>query len=97
MATRFTAKPQCPTFQTASFVHDGEWPRARMPKITGMMYATYSATVLNDVTIGMAPDQTIAARLAPMIAQIAGPGVPCFLLTRAKKADHGRPPSRASE
>ena len=56
--------PHLPMFHSAAVVQDGEWLRARRPRITGMMYAKYSATVLSEVTTGTAPDQAIATRLA---------------------------------
>src|SRR5581483_3838763 len=56
-----------------------------------------SATVLNDVTTGTAPLQTITTRLAATTAQMAGPGVPCLWFTRENNEGHGVPLSRASE
>src|SRR4051812_44864256 len=47
--------------------------------------------------MGTAPVQSIARRQAATIAQIAGPGVPYFGLTRLSTADPGSPLSRASE
>lgn len=62
-----------------------------------MTYAKYNATVLKEVTIGTIPDHAIAAMLAPTVAQIAGPGVPCLGFTRFRKPANGIPLSLARE
>src|SRR4051794_22765637 len=80
-AIQLTAVLARPSVQTASCLH---CPREPSPSAIGTAYATYSATVLRDVTTGIAPDHAMAAADASTTIQMAGPGVPRFGLTRRR-------------
>src|SRR3954468_7705428 len=81
IATTLIAAPHRPSDHTAAFGHSEPRNLARYPRTTGIVYATYRATVLKDVTIGTAPLHTMATKPAATIVQIAAAGAPCFALT----------------